>query len=127
MLDWEAPTGGYSDMQTQRGIDIAQTRPVRVSASRQTRPADLSAPSRAKKKLSFNEKYALDNLPKQMTKLEGEIAALQKKLEDPGLYARDRNAFDAATAAIGKAQADLSEAEEKWLALEMLREEIEGA
>jgi ATP-binding cassette subfamily F protein uup len=99
---------------------------VRPSATRQTRSADLSAPAKSKKKLSFNEKYALDNLPKQIAKLEREIAALQKKLDDPGLYARDRKAFDAATAAIGKAQADLAEAEEKWLALEMLREEIEG-
>jgi ATP-binding cassette subfamily F protein uup len=123
---WNEYAGGYSDMLTQRGADIAQTKPVRASASRQTRSADQSASSKSKKKLSFNEKYALDNLPKQIAKLEGEIAALQKKLDDPGLYARDRKAFDAATAAIGKAQADLAEAEEKWLALEMLREEIEG-
>ena len=123
---WNEYAGGYSDMLTQRGADIAQTKPVRPSATRQTRSADLSAPAKSKKKLSFNEKYALDNLPKQIAKLEREIAALQKKLDDPGLYARDRKAFDAATAAIGKAQADLAEAEEKWLALEMLREEIEG-
>ena len=123
---WNEYAGGYSDMLTQRGADIAQTKPVRPSATRQTRSADLSAPAKSKKKLSFNEKYALDNLPKQIAKLEREIAALQKKLDDPGLYARDRKAFDAATAAIGKAQADLAKAEEKWLALEMLREEIEG-
>ena len=123
---WIEYAGGYSDMLAQRGADIAQTKPVRGSGSRQTKSAGMSAPAKAKKKLSFNEKYALENLPKQMAKLQGEIAALQKKLDDPGLYARDRKAFDAASAAIAKAQADLAAAEEKWLALEMLREEIES-
>ncbi len=37
-----------------------------------------------------------------------------------------RKKFDAASAAIAKAQSELDDAEEKWLALEMLREEIES-
>ena len=52
---------------------------------------------------------------------------MQARLDDPGLYARDRKAFDAAMTALSKAQADLKCAEEKWLKLEMLREEVEGA
>ncbi len=59
--------------------------------------------------------------------LEAAIATLQAKLDDPGLFARDRKVFDETSAALAKAQADLSAAEEKWLALEMLREEIENA
>ena len=122
---WNEYAGGYSDMLTQRGADIASTKPVR--ASKEAKGAAAAAGSaKAKKKLSFNEKFALDNLPKQIAKLEDEIRALQKKLDDPGLYARDRKAFDAATEAIAKAQSDIAAAEEKWLELEMLREEIEG-
>jgi ATP-binding cassette subfamily F protein uup len=123
---WNEYAGGYSDMLTQRGADISQVKPVRSAAAKETKPADPAAEPKPKKKLSFNEKYALDNLPKQIAKLESEISALQTKLDDAGLYARDRKAFDHATDAMAKAQSALAEAEEKWLALEMLREEIEG-
>jgi ATP-binding cassette subfamily F protein uup len=121
---WNEYAGGYSDMLIQRGADIASTKPVRAPTSREIKAAAASAAK--KKKLSFNEKFALDNLPKQIAKLEDDIRVLQKKLDDPALYTRDRKAFDAATAAIAKAQAELASAEEKWLELEMLREQIEG-
>ena len=126
---WNEYAGGYSDMLTQRGADIASTKPARVQASKEARATAApvaTSNSKPKKKLSFNEKFALDNLPKQIAKLEDDIRALQKKLDDPNLYARDRKAFDAATEAMAKAQAELAAAEEKWLELEMLREEIEG-
>lgn len=125
---WTEYAGGYSDMLMQRGADIASTKPARNATAREQKAAAAAAAaSRSKKKLNFNDRHALENLPKQIAKLEGEIKRLQAKLDDPELYARDRNAFDAAMAAISKAQADLAAAEEKWLALEMLREEVEGA
>jgi ATP-binding cassette subfamily F protein uup len=61
-----------------------------------------------------------------MAKLQQDIAALQGQLDDPTLFTRDRKAFDAASAAIAKAHADLEAAEERWLELEILREEIES-
>ena len=124
---WIEYAGGYSDMLAQRGADLAPkrqaARPVAVEA---VSNAD-AAQKQAKRRLSFNEKYALDNLPKEMAALEAAIGTLQAKLDDPGLFARDRKAFDEASAALARAQAELSAAEEKWLALEMLREEIESA
>jgi ATP-binding cassette subfamily F protein uup len=126
---WNEYAGGYSDMLAQRGADIASARPARATAPKEAKAAPaaaMPATAKPKKKLSFNEKYALDNLPKQIAKLEEEIRALQKKLDDPNLYTRDRKAFDEATDAITKAHAALAAAEEKWLELEMLREEIEG-
>jgi ATP-binding cassette subfamily F protein uup len=124
---WNEYAGGYSDMLTQRGADIASTKPARAAAPKEARASAPAAPSAAKqkKKLSFNEKFTLDNLPKQIAKLENDIRAFQKTLDDPGLYARDRRAFDAATESMAKAQTELAAAEEKWLELEMLREEIE--
>ena len=58
--------------------------------------------------------------------LETRIRALQKRLDDPTLYGRDREAFESASKALATAQADLAAAEERWLELEMLREEVEG-
>jgi ATP-binding cassette subfamily F protein uup len=57
--------------------------------------------------------------------LQGEIAKHQKLLDDPNLYSKDRKTFDQAWQAIATAHDKLSEAETKWLELEMLREEIE--
>ena len=52
---------------------------------------------------------------------------LQQRLDDRGLYARDRSAFAEVSTALAAAQRELSAAEEKWLELEILREQIEGS
>ena len=54
------------------------------------------------------------------------MAALQKTLADPGLYGRDRKAFEQASARFQKAGEELAAAEDEWLRLEALREELEG-
>ncbi|MEN3346776.1 MAG: transport system ATP-binding/permease protein, partial [Bradyrhizobium sp.] len=125
---WIEYAGGYTDMLAQRGTDVkrevvkAQTE---VEDKAETRAA---APSAApKRRLSFNEKHALETLPKTIDKLHAEIARQQKLLDDPDLYTRDRKKFDAASAAIAKAQDELAAAEDRWLELEVLREEIEQA
>jgi ATP-binding cassette subfamily F protein uup len=80
----------------------------------------------AKRRLNFNEKHALETLPKTMAGLHAKIGTLQKRLDDPGLYARDRAVFNNTSDALVAAAAELAAAEEKWLALEILREGIEG-
>ena len=47
-------------------------------------------------------------------------------LADPALYGRDPATFEKASAAIAKAQGDLDAAEEEWLRLEILKEELES-
>jgi len=54
------------------------------------------------------------------------VAALQAKLSDPGFYARDPQGFEKATARLTEAEAELAAAEERWLELELLREELEA-
>ena len=60
-----------------------------------------------------------------MTKLQAEIAKQQKLLDDPDLYAKDRKKFDLCSAALSTAQKELEAAEDRWLELEVMREEIE--
>ncbi|MCR6734679.1 MAG: ATP-binding cassette domain-containing protein [Afipia sp.] len=125
---WAEYAGGYSDMLAQRGADLKQRALDTAAADKpkESKGAAPPAPSSAKRRLNFNEKHALETLPKTMAKLQAEIAKQQKLLDDPELYARDRKRFDAASAAIAKAQTELDATEEKWLELEMLREEIES-
>ena len=120
---WVEYAGGYSDMLAQRGADIAPVRPA-VEAEKPARPAREARPG--KRRLSFNDKHALDTLPERIAALQQTLRDLHARLDDPGLYARDRNAFDAASAAIAAAETELAAAEEKWLELAILREEIEG-
>jgi len=80
-----------------------------------------------KRRLNFNQKHALETLPKTIAALQAEIARQQQLLDDPDLYSKDRGKFDRATAAVTKAQNELHEAEDRWLQLELLREEIEQA
>lgn len=123
---WVEYAGGYSDMLAQRGADLKQ-RALESAAADKPKETRGSAPtSSAKRRLNFNEKHALETLPKTMAKLQAEIAKQQKLLDDPELYAKDRKKFDAASAAIAKAHTELDAAEEKWIELEMLREEIES-
>ena len=120
---WQEYAGGYSDMLAQRGGDLGSDG---ADTAKQAKSGKNAAPmpSERKRRLSFHEKHALDTLPATMTALQTKIQALQRRLDDPGLYARDRKAFDEASAALVTAQAELAAAEEKWLALEILREDI---
>jgi ATP-binding cassette subfamily F protein uup len=124
---WTEYAGGYSDMLAQRGEDLKQraAKSADATETKATRSA-TSTSSSAKRRLNFNEKHALETLPKTMAKLQSDIAKQQNLMSDPELFTKDRKKFDAASAAIAKAQAELDAAEEKWLALEMLREEIES-
>ncbi|WGR96842.1 ATP-binding cassette domain-containing protein [Bradyrhizobium sp. ISRA443] len=123
---WIEYAGGYTDMLAQRGADVKRET-VKAQAAVE-KEAKATAPEAApKRRLSFNEKHALETLPKTIEKLQAEIAKQQKLLDDPELYTKDRKKFDAASAAIAKAQEDLTAAEDRWLELEVLREEIEQA
>ncbi|MCG7363643.1 ATP-binding cassette domain-containing protein [Roseomonas sp. ACRSG] len=125
---WQDYPGGYSDMVAQRGHGVR----AREDAARKAAPAPAAskpaptAAAPARKKLSFKDQHELDTLPARMRKLEAEAAKLKEILADPGLYARDRARFDKATELLARSEAQLAEAEERWLELEMLREEAEG-
>ncbi len=112
--------GGYSDYLIQRGEreDKEKARPKQTP-----KPAEPAKP-KAQTKLSYNEQRDLEMLPKRMDALHAEIARLEATLADPGLYARDASAFQKASDALEKARGELEAAEERWLEIEMKREEL---
>ncbi|GEO14994.1 ABC-F family ATP-binding cassette domain-containing protein [Microvirga aerophila] len=123
---WLEYAGGYSDMVAQRGQGV-QARSVEKDAKpKAEKPAPSQAPSSAKRKLSFNEQHDLKTLPKRMTEIEAKVAKVQDILADPDLYARDPARFQKAMDTLTALQSELGAAEERWLELEMLREELEG-
>jgi len=119
---WIEYAGGYSDMLAQRGPAKAAPTPAPVRHRSAAAAAKL-----ASRKMSFKDKHALETLPGRMTELAKQVVRLNAVLADPDLYAKNMEKFAAATKALDAAQSSLAEAEEQWLALEMLREELEGA
>ena len=84
------------------------------------------ATKQAATKLTYRDKYALEQLPVEIDALRAEIVACQKQLDDPTLYARDAEQFAAWAEKLSQARDRLEKAEEEWLALEIRREEIEA-
>jgi ATP-binding cassette subfamily F protein uup len=123
---WLEYAGGYSDMLSQRGADVRKPA-AKTAAPPARKGAERTAAEGARRKLNFNEKHALETLPARMATLEAEVKRHNERLADPALYARDRAAFDKATAALTTAQTELASAEERWLELELLRSELEGS
>jgi ABC transport system ATP-binding/permease protein len=124
---WIEYAGGYTDMLAQRGADLKREA-ARAIATEDIREAKISLSSATpKRRLNFNEKHALETLPKKIAKLQAEIAKQQRHLDDPDLFQKDRKKFAQASDALTKAQSELHEAEDKWLELEVLREQIEQA
>jgi ABC transport system ATP-binding/permease protein len=124
---WIEYAGGYTDMLAQRGSDLTRetAKPAVIEEKKESRP---SAPAGAsKRRLSFNEKHALETLPKTIASLHALIEKQQRLLDDPDLYQKDRRTFEQASAAIAAAQQKLAAAEDRWLELELLRDEIEQA
>ncbi len=121
---WQDYAGGYSDMVAQRGRGVEAKRvDVHVAVARSAPEAPRVA---AKARMSGKERHALETLPARIAQLEREIGVLQGQLADPGLYVRDPSGFTARTSLLGKKQAEREAAEEEWLRLELLREELEG-
>src|SRR5690606_32518378 len=125
---WLDYAGGYSDMVAQRRRGEASPAVMRTGRERAAAASgDTAGQGPRKRKLSFNEKHALETLPARIAKLQADVAALQAKLADPALYAKDPARFAETACALETAQSALHAAEEQWLALEMLKEELEGA
>ena len=122
---WVEYAGGYSDMVLQRGYGLSG--PVAPAPVKQEKSAPRG-PERggSKRKLTFNDKRALETLPGRIEALHSDLVKLERTLADAGLHDREPQAFRRATETYAKKRSELERAEEDWLALEMLREEIDG-
>jgi ABC transport system ATP-binding/permease protein len=121
---WVEYAGGYSDMVAQRGYGLAGPlgAPGEIAQKAAKRPADRAIP---KRKMGFNEKRALETLPGRIEKLRADLSELERKLADANFHARAPAAFASATKAYAEMRDALTGAEDEWLGLEMLREELE--
>jgi ATP-binding cassette subfamily F protein uup len=126
--------GGWTDFIRQNPGFLrpgANPRPQDKEAARRAEaaPAPASVAATAPKKpakMSFKDTHRLKELEGLLATLPADIARHEATLADPDLYARDRKAFDRATANADRARTLLAAAEEEWLELEAKREALGG-
>ncbi|MCA2370209.1 ABC-F family ATP-binding cassette domain-containing protein [Agrobacterium genomosp. 3 str. CIP 111-78] len=125
---WIEYAGGYSDMMAQRKGAADEKRKAEKQEKAKAAPSTSASqdPAKAKGKLSFKQKFALENLPKEMEKAQGEIAKREQRMADPALFTKDPATFNTLAQEMTKLREKLETMEEEWLELEMLREELEG-
>ena len=114
--------GGYEDWAKRR-----TGAPSRAGA--QFRPAPKeertsSLPPQVGKKLSYKDQRDLDRLPREIEHLEAEIAAVEDVLADADLYTRDPKRFSDLTDRAARLRADKHVAEERWLEVAEMAEEL---
>lgn len=119
--------GGYADYERQRptAAAVASKSSADKAATAKTSERSSEKP-KSKGKLSYKQQRASEELPKTMAALEKEIAALEKTLADPDFFRKDSRKFQATSVLLDEKRAALAQAEEDWLEIEMLREELEG-
>jgi ABC transport system ATP-binding/permease protein len=124
---WIEYAGGYSDMLAQRrGAEQERKKAEKAAEKPKSDQQAKPAADKNKGKLSYKQKFALENLPKQMEEAEAKAAKIEEKMADPNLFTKDPAGFNKLAAELEALRAKITAMEEEWLELEMLREEMEG-
>lgn len=117
---WVETPGGWADFEREYGA-LRQSKP----APRETRAAQ-AAPTegRRARKLSYKDERRAAELETMLPKLHHEIAALEARLAEPDLFAREPAAFSTAAQRLEAARAELGAGESEWLEIEMRRDAL---
>jgi ATP-binding cassette subfamily F protein uup len=106
--------GGYTDWLRQR--PTARSTPATGKSATPAPPP--AAPVAAKRKRSFKEQHELEQLPKRIEQLEGDIAARTAAMNEPAFFQQDSAAIVKANEALVALQAELDAAYARWTELD---------
>ncbi|MBE7637105.1 ATP-binding cassette domain-containing protein [Sneathiella sp. P13V-1] len=112
--------GGYTDYLRQRK-EAEKPAPKKQSSAPKATP---EKPKSQRNKLTYKDQRDLDRLPEVMEKLEAKIQELEIALADPDLFTKSPDKFQTLSTDHAAAQQELSDAEERWLELEIMQEEL---
>ena len=125
---WIEYAGGYTDMLAQRGADLKREA-VKAAAVEDKKEARTGRAFRGTQSAGSTSTKSTrwKRCRRRSPSCRPKSPNSSGMLDDPDLFQKDRKKFDQASDALTKAQKELQEAEDKWLELEVLREEIEQA
>jgi ATP-binding cassette subfamily F protein uup len=109
--------GGYSDYLEFKNKN-KPTQPKAVKADKKIDVSDVIEKPQEKQKMTFKDKYALENIPKEIEKLEAEIVALSTALADPDFYQTDPKAFNKSAEKLDRKKREKEDKEFELLELE---------
>ncbi len=124
---WIEYAGGYSDMLAQRGADLnAREAPKAECRGERSEGRAAAASAAPKRRLSFNEKHALETLPKTI----GEAAGRDRQAAEAARRSRSLREGSQESSTPRPPRSPRRSAKSwrrrgRWLELEVLREEIE--
>jgi ATP-binding cassette subfamily F protein uup len=104
--------GGYDDWQKQ----IVDSAPAAKLPKPQAESKAEAKP--AKRKLSYNDKRELEELPKRIETLEAEQHQLTVQMEAPAFYQQEGGKITQAVNRLEEIQKELSQAYQRWSELE---------
>ena len=118
--------GGWRDFEAQNPgflvpVSSRAPAPVRRAAERPAAP-----PPTRPTKLSYRDQRRLEAAEALVAGLPAEIAALELRLSDSGLYSRDPGSFTRLTAELAGTRERLDAAETEWLEIEELKASLAG-
>ncbi len=109
--------GGYADWEAKRS-------PVRATKAAGKAAPQVAAPAAPRKKLTYKDQRDYDLLPARIEAIDAEVAAAEAELADGSLFTRDHARFAALTAKLDALRAEKDAAEERWLTLAEMVEDL---
>ena len=112
--------GGYTDWQRQRAARRKTAPPQRPSPPSKTASASpgKTASVEPKRKLTYSQRLELEALPARVERLEGRMAELTERLNDPDLYAQPADEIRRINDEVASLQAEIDAAYATWETLE---------
>jgi ABC transport system ATP-binding/permease protein len=119
--------GGYADWEAKRDRrDRPETRSKADKLIVDCKNPDVPKTPARPAKLSYKDQRDYDLLPGRIEAIDTEIAAAEAEMGDPALYTRKPERFAELSAKCDALRAEKDAAEERWLELAMLVEEMAG-
>lgn len=111
--------GGFSDWERLRDRQAPADQAAAPTAP--SSPAPANKPKTASRKLSYKLARELEELPAELERLESEIAALAKAMNDPGFFQQPADTVNQASERAQSLQAALDSAYQRWEELEAMK------
>lgn len=108
-------------------MEKINTQPVKADKKSSVKPTEKSINENSPKKqnkLSYKQQRLLEVLPQTVEALSLEIKQIEQELSDPNLYSENPNKFDQLSSRLANAQKEMNEAENQWLEIQLLQEEL---
>jgi ATP-binding cassette subfamily F protein uup len=120
---WAETPGGWSDFEREHGGAVQRAKKS-PSISPGAGPVEEAQRQRRATKLSYKDERRYAELDVLLPKLAADIAALEARLSEPGMFDANPAQFDRFAKDLEAARQSLADAENEWLDIEMRRDAL---